>query len=140
MLKALAAQGIYFGTSSWKYEGWLGSIYTPERYTTRGKFSRRKFEDECLAEYAETFPAVGGDFSFYQFPAPEYWQRLFDGVAAIAALRPQGAGGDHRCRTGRAMPGTAPAGQGQHVVSRSPALRGRIRAAAANLTAIALRR
>jgi uncharacterized protein YecE (DUF72 family) len=79
MLKALAAQGIYFGTSSWKYEGWLGSIYTPDRYTTRGKFSRRKFEEECLAEYAETFPAVGGDFSFYQFPAPEYWQRLFGG-------------------------------------------------------------
>ena len=77
-LKALAEQGIYFGTSSWKYEGWLGSIYTPERYTTRGKFSRRKFEDECLAEYAETFPAVGGDFSFYQFPAPEYWRKLFD--------------------------------------------------------------
>ena len=72
-------QGIYFGTSSWKYEGWLGSIYTPERYTTRGKFSRKKFEDECLAEYAETFPAVGGDFSFYQFPTPEYWQRLFGG-------------------------------------------------------------
>jgi uncharacterized protein YecE (DUF72 family) len=77
MLKTLAAQGIYFGTSSWKYEGWLGSIYTPERYTTRGKFSKRKFEDECLAEYSETFPAVGGDFSFYQFPAPEYWARLF---------------------------------------------------------------
>ncbi len=77
MLAALAGQGIYFGTSSWKYEGWLGSIYTPERYTTRGKFSRRKFEEECLAEYAETFPAVGGDFSFYQFPAPEYWARLF---------------------------------------------------------------
>ncbi len=76
-LRALAAEGIYFGTSSWKYEGWLGSIYSPERYTTRGKFSRKKFEDECLAEYAETFPAVGGDFSFYQFPAPEYWQRLF---------------------------------------------------------------
>ena len=79
MLEKLAAQGIYFGTSSWKYEGWLGSIYTPERYTTRGKFSRRKFEDECLAEYAQTFPAVGGDFSFYQFPAPEYWRRLFEG-------------------------------------------------------------
>jgi uncharacterized protein YecE (DUF72 family) len=79
MLKTLAAQGIYFGTSSWKYEGWLGSIYTTERYTTRGKFSFRKFEEECLAEYAETFPAVGGDFSFYQFPSPEYWGRLFGG-------------------------------------------------------------
>ena len=77
MLKTLATQGIYFGTSSWKYEGWLGSIYTPERYMTRGKFARRKFEDECLAEYAEVFPAVGGNFSFYEFPTPEYWHRLF---------------------------------------------------------------
>jgi uncharacterized protein YecE (DUF72 family) len=77
-LRELAGQGIYFGTSSWKYEGWLGSIYTLERYATRGKFSRKKFEAECLAEYAQTFPVVGGDFSFYQFPTPYYWRRLFD--------------------------------------------------------------
>lgn len=81
-LAALARQGIYFGTSSWKYEGWLGQIYSPERYATRGRFSRKKFEAECLAEYAETFPAVCGDFSFYQFPSAEYWQRLFGGVPA----------------------------------------------------------
>lgn len=79
-LKSLAARGVYFGTSSWKYEGWLGSIYTPERYNTRGKFSRKKFESECLAEYAETFPVVCGDFSFYQFPSESYWQRLFASV------------------------------------------------------------
>ncbi len=76
-LRALAAQGIFFGTSSWKYEGWLGSIYAPERYVVRGKFSRRRFETECLAEYAHTFPVVGGDFSFYQFPTDDYWHRLF---------------------------------------------------------------
>ncbi len=76
-LHALAAKGVYFGTSSWKYEGWLGSIYTRGRYETRGRFSRKKFEAECLAEYAETFPAVCGDFSFYNFPAPDDWQRLF---------------------------------------------------------------
>lgn len=76
-LKSLAARGVYFGASSWKYEGWLGSIYTPERYVTRGRFSRKKFESECLAEYAETFPVVCGDFSFYQFPSESYWQRLF---------------------------------------------------------------
>ena len=46
-LRRLADQGIYFGTSSWKYEGWLGSIYTPERYATRGKFSRKKFEADA---------------------------------------------------------------------------------------------
>ena len=81
-LKALAEEGVYFGTSSWKYEGWLGSIYRPERYATRGKFSQKKFEAECLAEYAETFPAVCGDFAFYQFPSPDYWKRLFQGTPA----------------------------------------------------------
>src|SRR4051812_13051080 len=81
-LRALADRGVYFGTSSWKYEGWLGSIYSPERYTTRGKFSRKKFEAECLAEYAETFPVVCGDFAFYQFPTEDYWARLFGGTPA----------------------------------------------------------
>lgn len=81
-LRALADEGIYFGGSSWKYEGWLGSIYSPERYTTRGKFSRKKFETECLSEYAETFPTVCGDFAFYQFPSPDYWKRLFNSTPA----------------------------------------------------------
>ncbi|HNY42748.1 MAG TPA: DUF72 domain-containing protein, partial [Bryobacteraceae bacterium] len=79
-LARLASRGVYFGTSSWKYEGWLGQIYTPERYWTRGRFSRKKFEEGCLAEYAETFPAVCGDFSFYQFPPTAYWEKLFSGV------------------------------------------------------------
>ena len=76
-LAGLAAHGVYLGTSSWKYEGWIGQIYTRERYVTRGRFSQKKFEAECLAEYAEVFPAVGGDFSFYQFPSRDYWRRLF---------------------------------------------------------------
>jgi uncharacterized protein YecE (DUF72 family) len=76
-LRALAERGIYFGTSSWKYEGWLGSIYSPDRYVTRGKHSKKKFEESCLSEYAKTFPTVCGDFAFYQFPTEEYWGRLF---------------------------------------------------------------
>ena len=76
-LRALAAQRIYLGTSSWKYEGWLADIYTPERYLTRGKLSVKRFEAECLAEYAEVFPIVCGDFSFYQFPTPAFWEKLF---------------------------------------------------------------
>jgi uncharacterized protein YecE (DUF72 family) len=79
-LKTLAGQGIYFGTSSWKYEGWLGSIYSPGRYMTRGKLSKAKFDTDCLAEYAQTFPTVCGDFAFYQFPSTDYWRRLFDVV------------------------------------------------------------
>jgi uncharacterized protein YecE (DUF72 family) len=76
-LRSLAAQDIWIGTSSWKYPGWLDQIYSRDRYATRGKFSQKRFEAECLAEYAETFPIVCGDFSFYQFPTPEFWQRLF---------------------------------------------------------------
>lgn len=81
-LKTLAARGVYFGTSSWKYEGWLGSIYQADRYATRGKFSRKRFEAECLAEYSQTFPIVCGDFAFYQFPSPDYWRRLFEETPA----------------------------------------------------------
>ena len=79
-LRALAAEQIWIGTSSWKYPGWLDQIYSRDRYLTRGQFSRKRFEAECLAEYAETFPIVCGDFSFYQFPTSEYWQRLFAGA------------------------------------------------------------
>ena len=76
-LRTLAEENIWIGTSSWKYPGWLDQIYTPERYLTRGRFSQKRFEAECLAEFAETFPIVCGDFSFYQFPSPDYWKKLF---------------------------------------------------------------
>jgi uncharacterized protein YecE (DUF72 family) len=76
-LGAMAAEKVLIGTSSWKYEGWFGQIYARERYFERGRFSKRRFETECLREYAETFPIVCGDFAFYQFPEPEFWRRLF---------------------------------------------------------------
>ena len=76
-LTALAAHDIYIGGSSWKYEGWLGQIYSRDRYLSRGRFSRKAFEAECLREYAETFPTVCGDFAFYQFPRDEFWRKLF---------------------------------------------------------------
>jgi uncharacterized protein YecE (DUF72 family) len=79
-LRKLAARGIFIGGSSWKYEGWLGQIYSHSRYTVRGRFSKRLFEDECISEYAETFPAVCGDFAFYQFPTEDFWKRLFSKV------------------------------------------------------------
>ena len=76
-LRALAAQNIFIGGSSWKYEGWLGQVYSRERYLSRGRFSQRLFEAECLREYAETFPTVCGDFAFYQFPSEDFWRNLF---------------------------------------------------------------
>ena len=76
-LARLARDRIYIGGSSWKYEGWLDQIYTRSNYLSRGRFSKKAFEAECLREYTQTFPTVCGDFAFYQFPSESFWQRLF---------------------------------------------------------------
>ena len=76
-LHALAVRNIFIGGSSWKYEGWLGQIYSPLRYQTRGRYSKRLFDDTCLSEYATVFPTVCGDFAFYQFPTDTFWAKLF---------------------------------------------------------------
>jgi uncharacterized protein YecE (DUF72 family) len=70
-LASLASEGIYLGTSSWKYEGWLGLLYSRARYETRGKFSEAKFNRTCLAEYAEVFKTVCFDGGYYRFPKKE---------------------------------------------------------------------
>ncbi len=64
-LKALHARGVYFGTSSWKYPGWQGWFY---RKSYR---SQKAFNETCLSEYAETFPAVGVDHTYYDWPKPK---------------------------------------------------------------------
>jgi uncharacterized protein YecE (DUF72 family) len=81
-LADLARQGVYLGTSSWKYPGWLGQVYQADRYHVRGRFSRKKFEHDCLEEYARVFPTVCGDFAFYQFPSPRAWDDLFTQLPA----------------------------------------------------------
>ena len=76
-LRELAARGIRIGGSSWKYEGWVDQIYSRSRYRTRGRFSKKLFEETCLSEYAAIFPTVCGDFAFYQFPTEAFWATLF---------------------------------------------------------------
>jgi len=72
----LAVKGIFVGTSSWKYEGWLGQLYTPARYEYRGKVARTRFERDCLSEYAEVFKTVCVDAAYYDFPRVDRLQRL----------------------------------------------------------------
>jgi uncharacterized protein YecE (DUF72 family) len=69
---ALAAKGVYVGTSSWKYPGWRGQLYDETRYITRGKFAESRFERECLTEYAEIFKSVCVDAAYYRFPEHKY--------------------------------------------------------------------
>lgn len=75
----LAKQGVYIGTSSWKYEGWFGQLYTPARYEYRGKVAKTRFERECLKEYAEVFKTVCVDAAYYTFPSQKY----LEGLAAL---------------------------------------------------------
>ncbi len=58
---------LYFGTSTWTYEGWKGLVYKRE-YP-----SKKVFNAECLREYASCplFRCVGIDSTFYQPPARE---------------------------------------------------------------------
>jgi len=76
----LANQGIFVGTSSWKYPGWCGLVYDEQRYLTRGKFSEAKFNKICLAEYAETYRTVCVDAGYYQFPTEAYLAGLCEQV------------------------------------------------------------
>jgi uncharacterized protein YecE (DUF72 family) len=79
---ALAAQNVYIGTSSWKYEGWRGQIYDEARYMTRGKFSKSRFEATCLEEYSQTFSTVCVDAGYYKFPDERYLGKLASQVPA----------------------------------------------------------
>jgi uncharacterized protein YecE (DUF72 family) len=72
----LAGRGVYLGTSSWKYPGWAGQLYSPERYAYRGKFAKTRFERDCLAEYAEVFKTVSVDAAYYDFPRREFLEKL----------------------------------------------------------------
>ncbi len=76
----LAAKGVFIGTSSWKYEGWLGQLYTPGRYEYRGKVAKSRFTRDCLDEYADVFKTVCVDAAYYTFPTCEYLQGLADQV------------------------------------------------------------
>ncbi|MGC8988611.1 MAG: DUF72 domain-containing protein [Verrucomicrobiia bacterium] len=69
-LAKLARNGVFIGTSSWKYEGWLAQVYTTDRYTHHGQFSKAAFNRTCLQEYAETFKTVCLDSAYYRFPEP----------------------------------------------------------------------
>jgi len=78
----LAAQGALIGTSSWKYPGWRGQLYSDDRYIYRGNFSEARLQRYCLAEYAEVFKTVCVDAAYYNFPTRQYLDQLVSQVPA----------------------------------------------------------
>jgi uncharacterized protein YecE (DUF72 family) len=79
-LDELAAQQVQVGTSSWKYEGWCGMIYDPNRYFSNHRFSNRRFQDECLREYSRVFKTVCVDAGYYKFPDEKMLEKLAGAV------------------------------------------------------------
>jgi uncharacterized protein YecE (DUF72 family) len=77
---ALAREGVFIGTSSWKYPGWRGQLYDGERYVWHGRFSEARFEKRCLAEYAEVFKTVCVDAAYYRFPDRRFLEQLVSQV------------------------------------------------------------
>ena len=77
---ALATQGVFIGTSSWKYPGWRGLLYDESRYIWRGRFSSARLEKYCLEEYAQVFKTVCVDAAYYKFPDAPYLQELVSQV------------------------------------------------------------
>lgn len=75
-LRRLACSGVYLGTSSWKYPGWIGPLYTASRYQFRGRHSEARFERTCLAEYASVFRTVCVDAAYYAFPSQPWLEAL----------------------------------------------------------------
>jgi len=73
---ALAAKGVFIGTSSWKYPGWFDQLYDHDRYVWRGRFSKARFEKLCLAEYAQVFKSVSVDAAYYQFPSRRWLEEM----------------------------------------------------------------
>ena len=78
----LAAEGVFIGTSSWKYPGWRGMLYDEARYIWRGKFAESRFEKNCLTEYGEVFKTVSVDAAYYAFPSVKYLEGLAAQVPA----------------------------------------------------------
>ena len=73
---SLAVQGVFIGTSSWKYSGWCGMLYDRARYEYRGKFAETRFKRDCLAEYAEVFKTICVDAAYYTFPSQQYLEGM----------------------------------------------------------------
>ncbi|MBX3744378.1 MAG: DUF72 domain-containing protein [Verrucomicrobiae bacterium] len=82
LARAAARHGVFVGTSSWKYPGWIGQLYTRDRYLYRGAFSETRFERDCLTEYAEVFSTVSVDATYYRFPDERLLNSLLAAVPA----------------------------------------------------------
>jgi uncharacterized protein YecE (DUF72 family) len=77
-LARLAQQNVWIGTSSYKYQGWLGSVYKDEQLYAgaRKPFVKSKFEENCLREFSLLYHSVCYDGGYYRIPTTESLEKM----------------------------------------------------------------
>ena len=70
--------GVFFGTSSWRYAGWCGILYDEDHYLWGTHFSKKRFSDHCLEEYAQTFRSVCVDATYYALPRKRFLEGIME--------------------------------------------------------------
>ena len=78
----LKSNKIYFGTSSWAFEGWQGNVY-------HKTYPKATFKRDCLAEYWQDgrFTTVGMDLFFYNPPTASLLTHYADQFPPDSALK-----------------------------------------------------
>jgi uncharacterized protein YecE (DUF72 family) len=69
------SEHVYVGTSGYNYPEWRGTFY-PEKFST----------DKMLAFYAERFPTVEINYTFYRMPTEKLLKGWFDGTPGSFAF------------------------------------------------------
>lgn len=67
------------GTASWRFLGWCGILYDEDKYLWGRNFSKKRFDERCLEEYAAFFPTVEVDSTYYSLPKI----RILEGLASL---------------------------------------------------------
>lgn len=68
-LSRLASEhNLFLGTTSWRFPGWCGTLYDEDLYLWGKHFSQKRFEENCIGEYASVFRSVEIDSTYYAMP------------------------------------------------------------------------
>ena len=95
-LRALADQGIYFGTSSWKYEGWLGRSTAPGATPPAASSRRAEVRGRMPGRVRRDLPGRLRRLQLLPVPHPRLLETPVRRGARVAPVRLQGPRGDHR--------------------------------------------
>ena len=90
----LSSSRVFVGTSGYNYPEWRGTFY-PEKFST----------DKMLAYYAERFPTVEINYTFYRMPTEKLLAGWAAGTPDALHVHAEGAAADHPRREAAALRG-----------------------------------